>query len=559
MKRIFLLFSLVLFSYAYSQQGNYVQNELIIKIKQQYQKQLNPNFQNSTLGIQSVDELTHSLNVIGVSPIGNYKKTGTFLIKFGSEISVENSCNDFKNLGVIEFAEPNYLAEVGGRKIEIPNATMPDDQYFYRQWGLYNDGTWTAPGNGMPVIADADVDMELAWDIETGDPNMIIAVSDSGMNFNHVDIHDRVWQNEDEIPGDGIDNDNNGYVDDFQGWNWAYGNNNIADDHGHGSNCGGIIGAISNNGKGYAGANWNSKLMNLKVLNSDNSGSYASMANSMYYATDKGAKIVSMSIGGGSNSSVLTDAIAYMAAHNAILVACMMNFNNNVPYYPAAYTLSYDNVIAVGSTNGDDHRTAPFFWDPNSGSNYGSHISVVAPGNFIYGLSMTGSSYSTYWGGTSQATPLVAGIASLIISINPNLTPGEVRDIIQQSAEDQVGDPAEDTPGFDIYYGWGRANAHQAVLMAQATLKTNENPANLNNVTIVNPVRNNTIELLNNLNKEGVTQFSIFDFSGKNLVNQKQNLKNGMNSISIPALPKGNYILQLHLSDYSKSFKIVVQ
>lgn len=559
MKKLFIFFGLLLFSFSFAQVSEFAEGEVIIKVKQNYQKQLNPDFQNMITGIQAIDEMTQQLNVTEIKPIGNYKKTGTFLIKYNSGTNVDTACLDFKNLNFIAFAEPNYKAEVGGKSFELPDTTIPNDAFFNRQWGLYNDGSWTPPGNGMNMVADADVDMELAWDIETGDPNMIIAVSDSGMNFGHTDIAERVWQNEGEIAGDGIDNDGNGYIDDFQGWNWAYDNNNISDDHGHGTNCGGIIGAISDNNKGYAGGNWNSKLMNLKCLNSDNTAYTADMANSLYYAVDMGAKIVSMSIGGSQNSSVMSNAVQYMAEHNVILVACMMNFNNSVPYYPAAYSLTYDNVIAVGSTDGDDRRTKPFFWDPQSGSNYGSHISVVAPGNFIYGLSNTGNGYSTYWGGTSQATPLVAAIASLVLSVNPQLTPAEVRNIIQQTAEDQVGSPSEDTAGFDIYYGWGRANAHQAVLMAQQTLKTTDVNRDFNFVKILNPVKNNQIELINNLNENGNANFSVYDFSGKKLMSKQSAVHNGLNKISVPGLPKGNYILKLEIGNYTKSFKIVVQ
>ncbi|MGB0897575.1 MAG: S8 family serine peptidase, partial [Flavobacteriaceae bacterium] len=192
-------------------------------------------------------------------------------------------------------------------------------------------------------------------------------------------------------------------IDDLTaGWDFINNDNNPTDDHGHGTNVAGIVLASGNNAIGYAGVNWNSRVMICKALNSTNSGSYAAIAGSIYYAVDNGAKVISMSIGGSGNSVTLSDAIDYCYNNGVVLVACMMNFNNNVNYYPAAYT----NVIAVGSTDPDDKRSNPFFWSNTSGSNYGNHIDLVAPGNYMYGLSYSSdTNYGSYWGGTSQATP----------------------------------------------------------------------------------------------------------------------------------------------------------
>ena len=260
---------------------------------------------------------------------------------------------------------------------------------------------------------------------------------------------------------DGTDTDSNGYIDDLvAGWDFINHDNDPIDDHGHGTNVAGIALATGDNTIGYAGINWNSKMMVCKSLNDNNSGSYAAMSGAIYYAVDNGAKVINMSIGGNSPSFTLSNAIDYCHLNGVVLVACMMNFDNSIPYYPAAYP----KTIAVGSTNPDDSRTAPFFWDPNSGSNYGPHIDVVAPGNYMYGLSSTSDTwYGSYWGGTSQATPLVAGVVSLLFAQNPSLTFDEIRTILRETAEDQVGDPSEDTNGFDIYHGYGRMNAYNAL------------------------------------------------------------------------------------------------
>ena len=167
-----------------------------------------------------------------------------------------------------------------------------------------------------------------------------------------------------------------------------------------------------------------------------------------------------MSVGGSGFSNGMKDAVDYAYANGVTIVACMMNFDNPTPYYPAAY----DNTIAVGSTNPDDSRTSPFFWSASSGSSYGNHIDVCAPGNYIYGLAYnSNTNYGSYWGGTSQATPLVCGIASLLIAQDTSRGPDEIRTLLTESAEDQVGKSSEDTEGFDIYHGWGRVNAFAAL------------------------------------------------------------------------------------------------
>ncbi len=478
-----------------------------------------------------------------ISAIGDFKKTRTLLVTLRTEDSLQSFIELYKKLPDVEFVEEDFLAETGGKSSLANLSTIPNDTYFSRQWGLYNDGTMTGIGT---VKADADVDMELAWDIETGDPNLIVAVIDSGFRMAHPELTGRIWQNPDD-PIDGIDNDGNGLIDDYQGWDYVNNDNNPADDHGHGTNCSGIALAGGNNGIGYAGVNWNSKLMVLKALNSSNSTTFSVMINSIYYAVDKGAKVISMSIGGTPFSQALKNAADYAYNHNVVFVACMMNFNNNVTYYPAGF----DNVIAVGSTNPNDYRTAPFFWDPSSGSNFGPHIGVVAPGNYIYGLSHTSNTnYNTYWGGTSQATPLVAGIASLILSKNPTLSVDQVRDIIYNTAEDLVGNPSEDTLGFDIYMGHGRVNAFQAL---QQTLKvTNTNI--INGIVITNPVKE---ALSLKADKEfSNAVITVYGFDGKQILNFTKNIKKGLNEINLQ-IPNGNYILNINSGTYNKSFKII--
>ena len=542
----------------YSQSAKFVAGEILVKIKDDQFSRLKINTNEKIFGLGSLDELNRKFKLQEIQSIGNTNTTKTFLLKLDENVPMESILARYSTNDAIEFAEPNYIAEVGGKKFDYPFQTLPNDTYFMsRQWGFYNRGTFSLPGLAMGVTEDADVDMELAWDLETGDPNMVIAVSDSGLRLTHEDIKDRVWKNSMEIPEDGIDNDNNGYIDDLQGWDWANNDNHPFDDHGHGTNCTGIIGVTSNNAKGYAGVNWNSKMMVLKSLAENGTATFAAMASSLYYAADNGAKIVSMSLGGSSTSTAISNAINYMKTKNVMLVACMMNFNDDVPYYPAAYSLIYDNVVAVGSTDADDKRTSPFSWSPSSGSNYGSHLNVVAPGQYIFNIDhFSDTGYDYYWGGTSQATPLVAGIASLVFAANPSLTPSQVRDILQTTAEDQKGRPNEDTPGFDIYHGWGRVNAYAAIQKAKQMLGTDATTSVQNAIKMVNPLVGNSLEFDSTFESKILANLDVLSFDGKLVYQKEVKIQKGLNRIPITTLPEGNYIITIKSNDYTKSFKL---
>ncbi|WP_294323117.1 S8 family serine peptidase [uncultured Chryseobacterium sp.] len=552
-KNILTVFSVLLLSLSHAQE--FEKNQLVIKIKKEFFSKQKFDAAKNITGIQSLDQLNQNNVIRKMVPIGRIEDTTSLLLEFNSDTDVVSVLKIYAENPAIDFAEPNYIAHGAGVKGADTFSTFPNDSYFLsRQWGLYNNGTFSA--SGMTTATDADVDMELAWDVETGNPNMIIAVSDSGLNMSHEDIAARVWTKPVEII-DGIDNDGNGLIDDYRGWDWVSNDNNPTDDHGHGTNCSGIIGSIANNGKGYAGVNWNSKIMPLKVLNSSNSATYAAMANSLYYAVDNGAKVVSMSIGGSSTSSLIANAISYMKTNNVLLVACMMNNNNEVANYPAAYSTAYDNVIAVGSTDANDKRTQPFFWSSTSGSSYGNHINVVAPGNYIYGLGIdSNTSYNSYWGGTSQATPLVAGVASLILSKKPTLTPAQVRNILQLTAEDMKGVPAEDTAGFDKYHGWGRINAYAA--LNSVVLNTSDIEKE-DQLRIINPVVHGYLEIINRKKLKGSTNITISGFEGRMIYNQNLNIVEGKNLIPLHDIPAGGYMLTVENKEFSKIFKILVK
>ncbi len=479
MKKLFLLI-FILFQYgSFAQTTKKINsNRLIVKFKSSIGVEYRIPKSDKKFNHEELDNINKKNRVQSIILSGNKKKKDTYILNFESNQNIDHLIKQYKNSNLFEYVEPDFIGTGGGKKSELQYT--PNDTYFSRQYGLYNDGTFSLSS----ATNDADIDMELGWDIEQGEQSIIVAVLDSGIKLDHPEFSGRLWTNPNETLN-GIDDDNNGYIDDINGWDFANNDDDPTDDHGHGTNVTGIIGANSNNNLGYSGIDWNCKLMIGKILDENNSGYYSWWTDAIYYAVDNGAKVINMSVGGSGFSSSMKDAIDYAYNNGVTVVACMMNENNNTTFYPAGY----QNTIAVGATNPNDERSAPFFWSTTSGSNYGNHIDVVAPGNYIYGLNyQLDTNYNSYWGGTSQAAPLVTGLSSLLLAQDADKTPDDIRSIIRNTAEDQVGNVSEDISGFDIYYGYGRINAYQALL--QSSLSTDEFANTINLSIFPNPISN---------------------------------------------------------------------
>ncbi len=389
-----------------------------------------------------------------------------FSIAVNSGKILQDAVEEFNKDSHVEYSEPNYIGTSAGvneyrfKKLFEEDLTnkIPNDEMFYRQWYLQNSGSVEPSSSGGNAKIGADIKMINGWQIEEGSEEVIVAILDSGIKDDHPDLRDRIWINKNEIPNNGIDDDFNGYIDDTKGWDFAYDDRRPEDGFGHGTNIATVIGANINNGIGYAGIDGNCKLMNCKNLNSDNSGEYGWWAESIKYATDNGARIINMSEGGDDYSKVLKTAIRYAMDNGSLVVAAMMNKGDDRDYYPA----SYEGVFSVGATDTDDRRCKKFSW--GGGSCWGKHISVVAPGNKIYGLDYeSDSNYEVYWSGTSQATAIVSGIASLLLAQDLTRTSDDLKSIIKISSKDLVGDLREDTPGWDQFYGYGRVDSYAAL------------------------------------------------------------------------------------------------
>lgn len=310
--------------------------------------------------------------------------------------------------------------------------------------------------------APAQIQAPSAWSVVTGTADVVIAVIDSGVQLNHEDLAAKVWVNSGETPGNGIDDDNNGKVDDVHGWHfyhyWSDGafepgeDANVQDDFGHGTHVSGIAAAATNNDLGIAGIAWGTRLMPVKVLDQFGTGWYSDIAAGIVYAADNGARIINLSLGGSPDSQTLRTAVDYARDHGVLVIAATGNDGGPV-LYPAAY----EPTLAVAATDAND-QWASF-------SNHGPQVDLAAPGTDILSTwchsdFLAGACLGSYYfakSGTSMAAPHVSGVVALIWSRWPDLAASDVISRLRDTADD-VGDL-----GPDPYTGWGRVNAYQAV------------------------------------------------------------------------------------------------
>jgi len=331
----------------------------------------------------------------------------------------------------VAYFEPDYIVNI---------KAIPNDGRFSEQYALNNTGQ---TGGRM----NADIDAPEAWDIQTGQ-GIVIAVIDTGVDYNHPDLSSNIWRNPGEVANNGIDDDGNGFIDDIVGWNFRDNNSDPIDLNNHGTHVAGIIGAAGNNGVGVSGVNWNVKIMPLRFMDASGSGTTSAAINALEYAVANGARVSNNSWGGNSFSQALFDAVsaANAAGHMFIAAAGNETANNDaISHYPSSFNLN--NVISVGASGNTDNL-AGF-------SNFGATtVDLVAPGVAILST-IAGGGYQAF-NGTSMAAPFVVGVVGLVISQNPNLTVSDIRNAILSTV-----DPLRAFSG--VVVTGGRLNASNAV------------------------------------------------------------------------------------------------
>lgn len=319
----------------------------------------------------------------------------------------------------ILYAEPDFLVELDA---------IPDDPQFGSQWHYNNTGQ----SFGTP---DADIDLPEAWDTFTGSDQVVVAVIDSGLEMTHPDIVDNLWTNPGEIPGDGIDNDNNGYIDDVNGIDALDGDVDPSDSNGHGTHVAGTVAATGNNGIGVSGVSWNTKVMPLRVC--DITCSSAGIVEAIDYATmmrrDHGINVAvsNNSYGGFFPSFAAQAAIQAHTNEGILFVTSAGNDSLNIdqlPTYPASYPVP--GIVSVSAT--DDNDVLADF------SNFGAgNVDLSAPGDEILSLGLGGT--YVYNSGTSMASPHVAGVAALLAGYSPTATTVDLKNALMIGADSIPG------------------------------------------------------------------------------------------------------------------------
>ena len=341
----------------------------------------------------------------------------------------------------------------------------PNDPLYHSRgsWGQVYDDQWALKKVGFSSLSQAD----FLWGNTKDLAPVTVAVIDSGLDLTHPELENALWKNEKEIPGNGTDDDGNGFVDDVHGWNFVGDNNNVTDDNGHGTVTAGIIAAAVNNARGICGVNPAARIMPVKVLDFVGEGGSIKTMNGIFYAVNNGARVINISIGGKTLSLAEQEAVDYAQRKGVVVVVAAGNEGIDLSDYTPG---GLKNVITVASTDDENNRT--------TFSNWGQAVDIAAPGvdiislrakftdllavsgppDYTRGKAVVGRDGKYYRvTGSSFSAPFVAGVASLILSQNPKLTGEEVKRMVLNSADDI------DHPGWDQFTGYGLLNAKRAL------------------------------------------------------------------------------------------------
>ncbi|GEM_PF-3499834 len=439
-----LFFSIAIIIPSSANNPEYIPSQLIVRF--------NPDLFNNDQELNDLSSQLHAeynATVLENSTILGIP--GAQLIRLPDNVTVEEATIWYRNNSSILFAEPNYIRTiplpVPPSVKEEPNFTnesskintltvrlasvYPNDPYFSKQWYLNT------------------IQIPPTWDITKGSDSVIIAVLDTGVNYNHPEFVGNIWVNPKEIPNNNLDDDQNGFIDDLHGWDFAYNDNSPLDDYGHGTMIASIIGSKGNNFEGLAGMMWNVKIMPIKIF-TPYSYAISDEIKGINYARMNGAKIIVCSFSG---EYYISEQTAIEQAQDLLFVCAAGNDGidaDKIPIYPASY--SYSNIMSVAAT--DENDDLCYF------SNYGQNrVDVGAPGINISVLDID-SNYK-YNVGTSFSAPQVAGLAGLILSLDPTKSASELRQLIM--------DNVDITQLHGYVRSGGRINAYKTLLAISKT------------------------------------------------------------------------------------------
>lgn len=458
-----------------------------------------------------------------------------------AEISIETyqKLKSIKANPLVDSIYPSIQYSIG----LVPNDPLYESQNSiingeYDQWNLRSVGL-------NPVETPSSGNS--GWEVHTGSSDTIIAVVDTGIDLTHPDLASNLWINSVEQSGlAGIDDDNNGYIDDVYGYNFYDNNSNVQDVVGHGTSVSGVIAAATSNNVGISGICWSCKIMTVRTFGTDNFTGDSIIAEGIVYAVDNGAKIINLSLGGFGYSGLLQDAINYADANNVFVVAASgNNADDSTLYSPAGL----ENVITVNAINYQNNLS--------SFSNFGTRTDLAAPGEMVLttrlqtlGNGCLGSQLYHCVGGTSFSAPHVSGAIALKYDLHKNdLIPWtnlEIRKALLNSATD-LG-----TVGFDESFGFGKLNVLSFLESSVPILGTDtpttaiSTPSGsvFNNVEIIGSVTSNNLYAYY-LKFILIPNIPIYIFTGRNQVN------NGVLFDLNLIFPEGEYIVELTAEDYN--------
>ncbi|HRI48357.1 MAG TPA: S8 family peptidase, partial [Ignavibacteriaceae bacterium] len=450
-----------------------------------------------------------------IEPLRNIIK-----LSIDKNLNIDSILNYFQiNRNEVEYIQPARTYRIN---------SIPNDSLFATQWAL------------------TKIDAVNAWNITKGSSSVIVGIIDTGIDYEHPDLKNKLFINQGELGIDingndkrfnGIDDDSNGFIDDYMGWDFTDRNGFPFDSTGgdylnwdndpmdeniysHGTAVAGIIGAESNNLYGIAGVAPNIKFLNLRAFDPDGFGEEDDVASAILYAVANGVKVINMSFGDYSFSYVLRDVIRYAYSQGVVLVASSGNSNSSAPHYPSGYS----EVISVGNSTREDYIA--------SSSNYGSTLDLVAPGTSILTTLRKGA-YGDF-NGTSAAAPFVSASAALILSLN-NFSNDEVKQIIKSTTDDL------NEVGWDMRSGAGRLNLNKALTsLSTSVIKFNFPLQDY-------ATKNDTLNIVATVLSPYFLRYELFWGTGLNPTKWNNLINNGQYQIS------SDSIYSLNLSSFTDS------